>query len=90
MTLICAGTAQSPEPRLETAAADGRVTAIAATPVRVDAKGSILEFGDTVQLGRGVSRGSGACDQNGYITPTDFTAWIAAFNQGQSGPICSP
>jgi len=30
-------------------------------------------------------------DQNGdgAVTPADFTAWIAAFNQGNAGPVCS-
>ncbi|MBN4082625.1 hypothetical protein JYS44_00145 [Phycisphaeraceae bacterium AH-315-B13] len=39
------------------------------------------------------SSGSRLCaDQNedGLVTPTDFTAWIAAFNQGINGPICNP
>ncbi len=82
-TLICAGTAQSPEPLVETNTVDGHVQAIAATPVRVNAMGRVIEFGDAVQLGQGVSRGPGSCDQS---TPL-FDSFVVTDTDGDGIPI---
>lgn len=86
-TLMCAGAAQGPEPRLASGAVDGRVHAIAATPVSVKATGAVVEFGEAIQLGQGVSRGPSSCDQSVPL----FDSYVVTDTDGDgilADPVC--